>query len=41
MLHAARDGVVQGVVGCGVAGVEGDEHVDVLIVEPVSYTHLP
>ena len=36
VLHAARDGVVQGVVGRGVAGVEGDEHVDVLIVEHIA-----
>ena len=36
VLDAARDGVVQGVVGRGVAGVERDEHVDVLIVEHVA-----
>ena len=36
VLDAARDGVVQGVVGRHVAGVERDEHVDVLIVEHVA-----
>ena len=36
VLDAARDGVVQGVVGRGVAGVERDEHIDVLIVEHVA-----
>ena len=36
VLHAARDGVVQGVVRRHVAGVEGDEHVDVLIVEHIA-----
>ena len=36
VLDAARDGVVQGVVGRGVAGVERDEHIDVLIVEQIA-----
>ena len=36
VLDAAGDGVVQGVVGRGVAGVEGNEHIDVLIVEHIA-----
>ena len=36
VLDAARDGVVQGVVGRDVAGVERDEHVDVLVVEHIA-----
>ena len=36
VLDAARDGVVQGIVGRGVAGVEGNEHIDVLIVEHIA-----
>ena len=36
VLDAARDGVVQGIVGRHVAGVERDEHVDVLAVEHIA-----
>ena len=36
VLDAAGDGVVQGVVGRDVAGMERDKHVDVLIVEHVA-----
>ena len=36
VLDAAGDGVVQGVVGRDVAGVERDEHVDVLVVEHIA-----
>ena len=36
VLDAAGDGVVQGVVRRDVAGVERDEHVDVLVVEHIA-----
>ena len=36
VLDAAGDGVVQGVIGRDVAGVERDEHIDVLIVEHIA-----
>lgn len=36
VLDAAGDGVVQGLVGRDVAGVERDEHVDVLVVEHIA-----
>ena len=36
VLDAAGDGVVQGVVGRDVAGMERDKHVDVLVVEHIA-----
>lgn len=36
VLDAARDGVVQGVVGRDVAGMERDKHVNVLAVEHIA-----